>query len=141
MAVVKITVQNSSEGPVNKNKKSRKVLTPTDIERSCSWKAICHNFYQIEPSGRAKRLQERLHGCCPDTEKDKDIDDQKLVVSCHYEVMECRKGLYRMSLFRDKQKDEGYKKSEQGNEQSGYEGLKDFALPCMMVQITFLPGT
>ena len=46
-----------------------------------------------------------------------------------------------MNLFRDKQKDEGYKESEQGNEQSGYEGLKDFALPCMMVQITFLPGT
>lgn len=47
--------------------------------------------------------------------------------------MECRKGRYRMSFFRDKQKDEGYKESEQGNKQSGYEGLKDFTLPCMAV--------
>jgi len=51
------------------------VFTPTDVERSCSWKTIRHDFHQIGFSRRAKRLQERLQGCCPDAEKDKNVDD------------------------------------------------------------------
>lgn len=77
-------------------------LTPSDIERASSRKAICNDLDDLQPRRLAERDQERLQSRCADAEEDEDVHDEELVVACHDPVVKRRQGGDCVRLFRDK---------------------------------------
>lgn len=94
---------------------------PSDIKRPRRWEAIGYNLN--EPSSRdiLDRFQNRLHRSCADTEKDENVDDEKLVVARHDEVVKSGEGRDGMSFLGDEQQDEWNEDGEQGDEKGGDE--------------------
>lgn len=70
-----------------------------------------------------KAHQETLYSCSSDAEKDKNIDDKKLVIARHDAIVQFGKGDDCVGLLRDKKEDKRYENGKEGDENGWQERL------------------
>lgn len=78
------------------------MLTPANVERSSSWKAIGDDLDQLIAGCCFERHQERLQSSSANAEEDENVDNQELVVSCHDSVVESGQRDDRVSFLGNK---------------------------------------
>lgn len=85
-----------------------------------------------------KAHQVTLEGCSSDTEKDENIDDEKLVIAHHDAIVQFGERNDCLGLLRDKEENEWYENSKDGDKDGWKERLQEFLLPWVVVEVVRL---
>jgi len=123
------------------HKDRKKKPTPSNIKRSSTRKTLRNHNNNIRLQHILERRQETLQHSRAHTKEHEHVDNQEFVVAGHDEVVKSGKRVDRMCFFGDEEEDEGDEKCQERYEECGDEGLEHFALPFVVVQVTFLFGT